>query len=216
MARKSIKVKINRREFARQTSRVRTAKQVKDLAYKEAEKKAEEAKKELIQEFDENRITKELEAGSGNTKNISRTLLGLPYGQGSLYGFIGFVDGTNPIDEVRSYLKETGHVNKSTRLQKRGARGGSYEFKVEVPDMNAIEALTPMPWEGGRSWTRAIERGISGLSNYMLNHSASSRSGQGIQSKNRMYQAAMYKPTKYLSAMINNYVRILQGRKPKT
>jgi hypothetical protein len=215
MARRSVKVKINRKEFARQTSRVRTAKQVKDLAYKSAQEKAKEAKKELIQEFDQNRITKELEAGSGNTKNISRTLLGLPYGQGSLYGFIGFVDGTNPIDEVRSYLKGTGHVNKSARLQKRGVRGGSYEFKVEVPDMNAIEALTPMPWEGGRSWTRAIERGISGLSNYMLNHSASSRSGQGIQSKNRMYQAAMYKPTKYLSAMINNYVRILQGRKPK-
>ena len=136
--------------------------------------------------------------------------------QENLYGFIGFVDGTNPIEEVRSYLQGTGHVSKTTRFQKRGARGGSYRFKVEVPDMNIIEGLTPMPWEGGRSWTRAIERGISGLSNYMLNHSASSRSGQGIQSKNRMYQAAMYKPTKYLSAMINNYVRILQGRKPKT
>jgi hypothetical protein len=215
MARRNVKVRINRQEFARQTSRVRSAKKVKEVAYEEAQKKAEEAKKELIQEFDENRITKELEAGSGNTKNISRTLLGLPYGQGSLYGFIGFTDGTNPVEEVRSYLKGSGHVYKTARLQKKGPRAGSYQFKAEVPSMNAIEGLTPMPWEGGRSWTRAIERGISGLSNYMLNHSAASRSGQGIQSKNRMYQAAMYKPTKYISAMINNYVRILQGRKPK-
>ena len=215
MARKQIKLKINKREFDRQVSRVRTAPKIKELAYKRAQEMAEDAKKELIKEFNENPITKELEAGSGNTKNISRTLLGLPYGQGSLYGFIGFVDGTNPIDEVRSYLEGTGHVYKSARLQKRGARGGTYEFKADVPSMNAIEGLTPMPWEGGRSWTRAIERGISGLSNYMLNHSASSRSGQGIQSKNKMYQAAMYKPTKYLSAMINNYVRALQGRKPK-
>ena len=215
MARKTHKVRINRREFARQASRVRTAKRLKELAHKAAQEKAQEAKEELLEEFNENKITKELEAGSGNTKNISRTLLGLPYGQGSLYGFIGFVDGTNPIEEVRSYLEGTGHVYKTTRFQKRGVRGGSYEFKVEVPDMNAIEGLTPMPWEGGRSWTRAIEKGISGLSNYMLNHSASSRSGQGIQSKNKMYQAAMYKPTKYLSSIINNYVRRLQGRRVK-
>ena len=215
MAGKKIKLKINKQEFDRQVSRGRTAKKIKDLAYKRAQEKAEEAKKELLKEFEENKITQELEAGSSNTKNISRTLLGLPYGQGSLYGFIGFTDGTDPINEVRSYLQGTGDVYKTARLQKRGKRGGTYEFKVEVPSMNVIEGLTPMPWEGGRSWTRAIERGISGLSNYMLTNSAASRSGQGIQSKNKMYQAAMYKPSKYLSAMINNYVRLLQGRKPK-
>ena len=44
MARKTHKVRINRREFARQASRVRTAKRLKELAHKAAQEKAQEAK----------------------------------------------------------------------------------------------------------------------------------------------------------------------------
>ena len=204
-----VTLRINSRKFATEVSKARNAKKAKDIAYKKAQKIAEAAKEEMLKQFEENRITKELEAGPGNMRNISRNLVGLPYGQGSLYGFIGFVDGTNPIEPVREYLQNTGNVFRTSRFQRRGKRGGTYQFRVKVPLMSVIERFTPMPWEGGRSWTRAIERGISGLSNYMLNHSASSRSGQGIQSKNKMYQAAMYKPTKYLSSIILFLVKLL-------
>ena len=208
-----VTLRINSRKFATQVSRARNAKKAKDIAYKKAQKIAEAAKEEMLKQFEENRITKELEAGPGNMRNISRNLVGLPYGQGSLYGFIGFVDGTNPIEPVREYLQNTGNVFKTSRFQRRGKRGGTYQFRVKVPLMSVIERFTPMPWEGGRSWARAIERGISGLSYYMANKSPMSRSGQGIQGKNQFHQAAMYKPSKYLSAIINNYIRIIQGRK---
>ena len=215
MAAKKIKLKINRRVFEKEVAKGRSSKVFKDLAYKKAEERAEEAKKELLKEFEESKITQELQAGSGNMKNISRNLLGLPYGKGSLFGFIGFNHGDDPVSEVRSYLKATGHLYKTSRFQKRGKTGGTYEFKVETPDINAIESLTPMPWEGGRSWVRGIERGISGLGYYIANHSRLSRSGQGIQSKNVYNQAAMYKPSKYMSQMISNFIRVLQGRKPR-
>ena len=101
MSKSFAKLRINSSKFADQVSQVRSAKKAKALAYKKAQKIAEAAKEEMLKQFEENRITKELEAGPGNMRNISRNLVGLPYGQGSLYGFIGFVDGTNPIEPVR-------------------------------------------------------------------------------------------------------------------
>lgn len=212
MSKSFAKLRINSRKFADQVSQVRSAKKAKDLAYKKAQEIAKDAKDEMLIEFEQNRITKELEAGPKNMKNISRNLIGLPYGQGSLYGFIGFVDGTNPIEPVREYLQNTGNVFKTSRFQRRGKRGGTYQFRVKAPLMSVIERFTPMPWEGGRSWARAIERGISGLSYYMANKSPMSRSGQGIQGQNQFHQAAMYKPSKYLSNIINNFIRKIQGR----
>jgi len=212
---KYFKLKINKGLFEKRVSKGLNAKSIKDAAYKEAEKNAEKAKDELVKEFDSHVITKEIDAGASNTKNISRNLIGLPYGKGSLFGFIGFDAGSNPTSEVKSYLKATGHVSKRTKLQRRGTRRGSYSFKVEVPDMNAIDSLTPMPWEGGRSWVRAIERGISGLSYYLARQLAQSRSGQGVQSRSPIHSGAMYKPSKYMSQMINHYIRRLQGRRIK-
>jgi len=212
---KFFKLKINKGTFERQVSRGLDAKSIKDKAYDKAEETAKNARDELVKEFDSHAITKEIDAGASNTKNISRNLLGLPYGEGSLFGFIGFDNSSNPTSEVKSYLKSTGHVSKRTRLQRKGTRRGSYAFKVEVPNMNQIEGFTPMPWEGGRSWVRAIERGISGLSYYLARQMGQGRSGQGIQSRNSVHSGAMYKPSKYMSEMINHYIRRLQGRRIK-
>ena len=57
MARKQIKLKINRREFDRQVSRVRTAPKIKELAYKRAQEIAEDAKKELKSSTMKRKIT---------------------------------------------------------------------------------------------------------------------------------------------------------------
>ena len=74
-----------------------------------------------------------------------------------------------------------------------------------------------MPFEGGRSWARGIERGISGLSHYMAAKKASvqkaSKSGQGIQVRGAYHSGAVYRPTKYISHMINNFIQRLKGRK---
>ena len=212
---KYYKLKINKEVFEKQISKGIDSKDIKDMAYKRAEEIAKSAKDELVKEFNSHVITKEIDAGASNKKNISRNLLGLPYGEGSLFGFIGFDSNSNPTSEVRSYLQSTGHVSKSTRLQRKGSRAGSYTFKVETPSMNQIDGLTPMPWEGGRSWVRAIERGISGLSYYLARQIGQSRSGQGIQSRHSVHTGAMYKPSKYMSEMINHYLRRLQGREVK-
>jgi hypothetical protein len=61
-----------------------------------------------------------------------------------------------------------------------------------------------MPWQEGRSWAEGIERGISGLGNYINKSSSSSRSSQGVQVKNRI-RGGQFRNTKYLSSIINNF-----------
>ena len=91
----------------------------------------------------------------------------------------------------------------------------SYRYRVQIPNTKDLFAMTPMPWEGGRSWIRSIEKGISGLGYYLLSNSPVSRSGQGVQASHKL-RKAVYRPTKYMSSIINAYSKYLQtGKKSK-
>tara|TARA_S200002703_G_scaffold94848_1_gene81878 strand:- start:212 stop:865 length:654 start_codon:yes stop_codon:yes gene_type:complete len=209
------KIKINQKAVIKDV--LNGAKKSKEAASKTrelAQERVEEAKKELLRDFESREVTKEIEAGPENTTNYSRTLSGLPYGKGSLFGFIGFTESDKPMDIVRMYLTKAG---KLAPIAKKVVRKNqvSFDYTVRIPSMNEIESITPMPWEGGRSWVRAIERGISGLGYYLLTKSKSSRSGQGIQASNQL-RTATYRPTKYMSNIINNYVNFLKTGKKVT
>ena len=60
-----------------------------------------------------------------------------------------------------------------------------------------------MPWVSGRSWAEGVEKGISGLGNYINRMTLSGRSGQGIQTKNKV-RSGQFRNTKYLSNILNN------------
>ena len=59
------------------------------------------------------------------------------------------------------------------------------EYRVDVPTEAEITTVTPMPWEGGRSWAYGIERGISGYGFYIYKKWKTSRSGGAIQSRKK-------------------------------
>lgn len=176
-----------------------------------AEERAQEAKEEMLKNFEANPITRELEAGSENTVNFSGNLRGIAYGEGSLFGFIGFNESDKPIDLVRAYLQMSGKILKTPKKLTSGGRT-IYEYKVKVANTSQLESMTPMPWEAGRSWVRAIEKGISGLGYYLLSNSPKSRSGQGVQASRKLRGAA-YMPSKYMSSIINAYLRQLKTGK---
>ena len=209
------KLKINQKALVRETSsKLAKSSFLKAETRKQVQKKSIEAKEQLLKDFENNPVTKEIEAGSENTINYSRTLQGIGYGKGSLFGFIGFVESDKPLDIVRLYLTKSGVVSqKAPRVSIKNNKV-FFGYSVKAPDMSEIEAITPMPWEGGRSWVRAIERGISGLGYYLLTKSKASRSGQGIQASNQL-RTATYRPTKYMSSIIKNYINFLRTGKSK-
>ena len=155
----------------------------------------EEKKKEYISQILNHPISRELNDGP-SASNISNTL----DGKGNLYSFIWFDAGDQPVQDV------VDAIDKNTRIQSKNSKDGFFNFKVLTPSLEELGSYTPMPFEGGNSWLKGIEKGISGFSNYVYGLLfPTSRSGRGIQSENQIRRAS-YKPTKYFSVLYKNFV----------
>jgi len=149
-------------------------------------------KNQLIQEFLNHPITKEIQDGP-NASNTSGTL----GGQGNLFSFIGFFDGRDPIKDILNIF-ESMEVYFIKNID-----SGSL-FTINFPEPKDIFAVTPMPWATGRSWAKGIESGISGLGYYLFIDSPKSRSGEAVQVENKI-NVGKFKNTRYISALLAKY-----------
>jgi hypothetical protein len=156
--------------------------------------KYESSKQDFFSKFENHPVTQEIESGP-EANNVSRTLNGV----GNLFSYIGFDKNSDPI----SILKEI--LDKSFNFKKTKIKNGK-RFTINYPTLDKIKANTPMPWESGNSWVVGIERGISGFSNYMYKKFGGGRSGQGLQSENRI-RSGGFKKTKYMTDLINQFVK---------
>ena len=147
------------------------------------------AKQKMLKEFDSHQVTKELES-FGESGLIPR---------GTLFGFLGFDKGDDPITPLRNLL------DRATILKPGKIRRGRAEksYTVIIPTKDQLYSATPLPWAPGRSWLKAVEFGISGLGNYMAIETDRSRSGEGIQVKNANL-GGRFKNTSYLSSILKN------------
>jgi hypothetical protein len=167
-----------------------------------AEHKFEEAKDEFLEKFLEHPISEELKGGIDEQSSM----LGVP---GSLFAFIGFDAGTNPIGELYDFLSEYIKINKTPTYNKSKS---TFEFKIRIPSKETIADRTPMPWGTHRSWVFAIETGISGLNQYLSTQKYEEtfgrspatplgRSEGGIQIKVPV-NGGGFKPRRYMSNLL--------------
>jgi len=160
-----------------------------------ANKILQEKKQEYLSKIIEHPVSQEITAGP-DSQNISNTL----NGEGNLYTFIGFDAGDRPVENLIDI------VDRNTRIQPIKSKGDVFNFQVYTPSLDELKGYTPMPFEGGNSWLRGIEKGISGFSNYLYGLLfPTSRSGRAIQSKNKIRRIS-YKPTKYFSVLYKNFI----------
>jgi hypothetical protein len=150
-------------------------------------------KKNFLQNFDSHPVTQEI-LGGNSASNSSNTL----GGKGNLFTFIGFPQGSNPIESLKKILLNEFNFRKENRNEKK------IKYSISYPSIDKIRGETPMPWENGRSWVEGIEKGISGLSYYLFKKSKQSRSGNGIQSDNKI-KSMNFKKVKYLSEIIEKF-----------
>jgi hypothetical protein len=190
-----------------------------------ANERFEEAKETLLERFLSDPISQEIEEGAKTEGGILPVV-------GNLFSFIGFEDGTQPIQDLYNFLNDNITLQKNPtydRVKKQ------YLFNVYQPSKEEIKAETPMPWGTARSWVFAIESGISGLNQYLSSqrqlelrqasyakrkfHKAGTeppeekdlgRSTGGIQVKGIISQGG-FTPHKYLSDMLNNFIRNVKG-----
>jgi hypothetical protein len=201
-----IKVKLNKSQFRKTVADGLTSTEIKNAAYVQAVTMTESVKRRTIQEFENHPVTQEISAGP-EASNKSGTLSS----GGNLYSFIGFNQGGDPTDVVRSYLNDKIKVFRQSRFVK-SQMSGHYTFRVNPPMTKEIENLTPLPWESGRSWVRGIERGISGLGYFLYGRYSQSRSGTGIQSAHEI-RPAIFRTKRYLTSIIANFYTNIRNKK---
>ena len=180
-------------------------KNVRDQMNQIASEKVTQSSDKLISQFQSHPVSQEI-LGGPSASNSSKTLSGY----GNLFSFIGFQNGSSPIQDLVSFLREKINLpiksQPSTQVTKNLIK---FTYKVNVPDDAALADKTKMPWESGRSWLYDIERGISGFSNYIYKKLLG-RSGGGFEAKNTRMDGTSYKPTSYWSKLYGEFKNNLQ------
>lgn len=155
-----------------------------------------------INEIENHPVSKELDGGP-DAENISDTL----NGKENLFAFIGFDNEDKPVDDLTELIRQNTSLDKRSTFDKKSFQ---LKFNIFTPSIEEIKSATPLPFERGRSWVKGVEDGISGFGYYVYGILfPSSRSGRGIQSKNKV-RAAAYKPVRYMSELYNNFIRNLK------
>jgi len=178
----------------------------KPAAEARVERALQKEAQNLLADFDSHPVTKEIEGGP-NAGNQSNTL----GGYGNLFSFIGFEKGSDPISPIRSLLARSIKI-KSFR-KKRNILG--FKLVFTVPTLEEIKEVSPMPWST-ESWAEAVERGISGLSQYLYSSEKSyraSRSGPAVQLDFEMTGRGRgnSSPTDYISGILSRMLKNIES-----
>lgn len=157
----------------------------------------------LMEEFENHPVTKEIEGGI-DSPNLSNTLPGIP--DANLFSFIGFQDGTDPIDPIREILRDDIKMAKSGKQV--NSTSIEYRFSLRIP-RQALKQASLMEWDSGQSWIDGVENGISGFSYYIAKKLGNppSRSLGGVQIKGHPIRSGTFKKTSYLSGLFANLKR---------
>jgi hypothetical protein len=195
-----MKVKLNQNKIAEAISKnSKMASLIRKEVRTIVEEYVEKSKDEMVNEFLNHPVTKEIDNGP-EASNISSTL----GGEGNLFSYIGFEEGSEPTDSVKEILENSVKVTNRPAVSVSG-KNIKISFPVSGPTMGEIESETPMPFEGGKSWVSGVEKGISGFSYYIFRKFIqNSRSSTGIQSDSPV-RVGSFKPSPYLSAILKRF-----------
>ena len=179
------------------------SKVLKNLAYGAAKKKMEGLRNTALKQLDQHPVTQELEKG---TSGMNSSLLG---GRGNFFGFLGFLEGQQPVEIIRDAFKD--HIkirSQNPKLKKVSAASYTWEFDIDIPSKTEIYGVTPMAWSS-RSWVKGVERGVTNYTKTIFTDSSESRSGIALQSKQNV-NFITYSPTPYITSILDNLKKQLR------
>ena len=154
------------------------------------------AQRMMIEEFTAHPVTREINSGP-DAENISGTL----GGYGNLFSFLGFYYASDPTAPIYDIL--TKKINVSS--VRNGENGKFIVYLNNAPNKEEIFKATPFTWLSGRSWVDGIEKGVSGLGQYIYSEANfNTRSESGVQIKGKAGRGG-FKNSPYISAILNNF-----------
>lgn len=161
---------------------------VSEIQARDAKQYFEEVKKDVLDQVRAHPVSQELE----NHTNPSAFLSGV---RGTLFGFMGFQSGSQPVQALISFLDANLKYTISRRVR------GSTKLTIVIPDyadMRSDKTLS-LPWDS-LAWPEAIEKGISGLGYYLFKRGGNSRSGDGVQLRKEL-RSANFQTKPFLSVI---------------
>lgn len=191
-------IKLSAQEFGNIQKQILRENVVRKELKKQIDKEVESVNKNFLDAFDAHPVTIEIEAGP-TASNISGTLDGV----GNLFTYIGFNRSDRPVEVLRRILEKYEiqyHPHEKY-----------IKINIVVPTKEEIFAATPLPWANGRSWANSIERGLSGLGQYLYRTSgvSNSKSGYAAQVKNTL-RGGKFRNIRYMSSLLNDYYKELK------
>lgn len=177
---------------------VPTRPEVKDKAKSIANSFFNKAHSKLLYDFSTHDVTMEIKAGN-MAANITNTL----NGDGNLFTFLGFLDGTDPTLELEESLK-------NISLRQTIIRNNSVYFRIDnIPNKAEIKSVTKMTWGGGTSWAYAVENGDfngdAALSHFIFKSWDKARSREGFQIKGYEYREDEFKSVPYITKIMEKF-----------
>ena len=183
--------KVNMRSVKRKAAQSKKLKRHMDQV---AKKRFDHAKKQIIKEFNNHSVTRELQSGPEGG-NLSDTL----GGYGNLFSYMGFPTGVDPTVAVRNFLINSIKLKRSSKGTKLNVN-----YNINIPTLQDFNFAT-MPWESGKSWVSGVETGVSGFNYYMAKAAEASRSGSAIQIDGKLRGRGSSAGVKYMSRMLSNF-----------
>jgi hypothetical protein len=166
---------------------------VSSLIREEWQKKISDAQNQMIQSYETDPVTVEIDGGV-LASNSSSTL----GGKGNLFSFIGFEEGADPTQPVKQLLKN------KIKFSVKALTNGNFKIEIAAPTKEDLYNISPIPWNPGRSWLDGIEKGIAGLGSYVYKESPASRSGKGIQTKTSV--GGRFSNRSYMSTILKEFL----------
>jgi len=156
--------------------------------------KFEAAKSWFLDAVENHHVSEDIRSGSQSPLLSSST--------GTLFGFLGFNQGDEPISKLLEVLDRTITYQEAAIKPKNSL----YSVAVGFPTKSQlIGAGVVTPWDSSRPWVSAIEEGISGLPYYLNKKWGGSRSGEGFQVKRGSVRTAEFTGVTYLTPLISQF-----------
>ncbi len=158
------------------------------------------AKTDLLKDFDNHIVTKELlqnpaEAGSALIDH------------GNLVSFLGLQDGKEEVGIIREALEFGITMDKTPKITS-DKNKIYYSFKINLPTKAKLNELTPTPdnWSS-RSIIEIIEHGVGNAAYYVFRVLGlpNSRSGHGLQIETKRKSGGSFRPMKYISELFEKF-----------
>lgn len=138
---------------------------------KQAKKSFLLVKKDILEKVKNHNICREL-----TNKTIPSSFISAK--DSSLFGFMGFNEGDDPVGSLIDFLDENITYNTTLKIT-----AFTLISTLKLPSKEAMrrESSLQLPWIRGVSWPELVENGVPGLRYFLAKNDG--RSGLGIQAK---------------------------------